>query len=229
MKKLIFSILLVSQFLVLSSCNRAIVPLEYQPKSGKGPAVILLSGIDGPANYTQFADRLKEAGYYAVLFNSNEFEYDNLDSCKLQLSKIIREALQSSRSSSRKVVVIGYSLGGWIALGAASGMSESVSAVIAYYPATTWIHDLNSYSDRFRVPILVFQGEDDVFAKCCLVEDIKQIGSAAKAKGKDFNLIIYPKAGHAFNTNALGLYNKLYDDDSWQKTMNMLNAHLPLK
>ncbi len=229
MKKIIFSILLASQFLVLSSCNRAIAPMDYQPKAGKGPAVILLSGIDGSAAYTQFADRLREAGYYALLFDSNDLDWKDLDSCKLQLSKIIRETLQSSHSSSRKVVVIGYSLGGWIALGAASGMPDTVSAVIAYYPATTWIHDLKSYSDRFKVPVLVFQGEDDVFANCCLVEDIKQIAAAAKTKGKDFNLIIYPKAGHAFNTDSLGLYNKPYDDDSWQKTMKMLNSHLPLK
>ena len=50
----------------------------YDPPSGRGPLVILLSGSDGPC-YRDYAAAVAKLGYYAVLIDSNYFhKYDSL-------------------------------------------------------------------------------------------------------------------------------------------------------
>lgn len=55
-------------------------------------------------------------------------------------------------------------------------------------------------------------GTDDRYFNCCLVERIRAMSLNAREKGKDFELIVYPEAGHGFNLGPMK--NKELDADS---------------
>jgi len=55
-------------------------------------------------------------------------------------------------------------------------------------------------------------GTDDRYFNCCLEERIRAMSLNARKKGKDFELIVYPEAGHGFNLGPMK--NKELDADS---------------
>jgi dienelactone hydrolase len=85
--------------------------------------------------------------------------------------------------------------------------------------------DMDAYISRFHVPITVLQGEADNYYGCCNVERIRSIGETARKEGRDFELTIYPGAGHGFNLGP-GKSKEL-DMDTWRKTTEALKKYLP--
>jgi dienelactone hydrolase len=209
----------------LFSCAGITGPDRYEPVSGIGPVVLMFSGRTGTGLYKEFAQRLAADGYYVLLYDANDFPINKPDECRTKIREIIKDNINQFPEKTEKVEVIGYSLGGAVALSCAAGMSKEIVGVIAYYPATIFISDHEACVDRFQVPITVLQGEEDTYFNCCTVDKIREISIAARKKGKDFELIVYPGAGHGFNLGPLK--NKELDNDSWQKTTGVLKRYLP--
>lgn len=209
---------------VLVSCAGLTVPEIYAPPSGQGPLVLMLSGRTGQALYIESAKRLADSGFRVLLTDSNEFPINETPICQDKISAAIKDHLPKFSGTTRKVVVIGYSLGGAVALSCAAGLPEVVAGVIAYYPATRLISNHEACVERFGVPITVLQGEADRYFDCCTVEKIREMQLSARKKGRDFELIVYPGAGHGFNLGPMK--DKQLDDDSWRKTMEALNKYL---
>jgi len=185
----------------------------------------MISGRTGTALYAPFARRLAETGYYVLLYDGNDFPFNQTEACQAKIRAIIKNEVQSSRRTIGKVAVIGYSLGGAVALACAAGMPEEIAGIIAYYPATNFIADHDACVDRFRVPVVVLQGEEDHYFDCCKVEMIRDMQQAALKKGQDVELIVYPQAGHGFNLGPMK--NEELDLDSWRKTTDTLKRYLP--
>ncbi len=222
---ILIPVILMMCFVVLS-CAGISGPARYEPESGGGPMVLMISGQTGPMLYAEFARRLAGSGYLVLLFGGKDLPLDKPDVCRSMIREIIKKKSRSSLGKSEKAAVLGYSLGGAVALSCAAGMAEEVAAIIAYYPATRLIPDLDACVEGFRVPIIVFQGEDDRYLNCCSVEKIREINQAAKEKGRHFELTVYPGAGHGFNLGPLK--NKELDAETWQKTIDALQRYLPL-
>jgi dienelactone hydrolase len=210
---------------VFSSCAGLTGPARYKPSSGQGPVVLMFSGRTGGRLYSEFAKRLAESGYYVLLYDGNDFPINQPDLCQAKIREIIKDNVRSSPGSPGKVAVIGYSLGGTVALSCAVGMAEEIAGVIAYYPATRLIEDYEACVDRFHVPITVLQGEEDRYFDCCTIEKIKEMSLMARKKGRDFELIVYQGAGHGFNLGPLK--TRELDIDSWRKTTDALKRYLP--
>lgn len=192
----------------------------YTPKRGKGPIVLVLSGATGPSQYHGFAVRLAEAGYYIVLLDGNDlFTRDERGKVSLQMA--IARAQRAPNGIPGKVAVIGFSLGGGVALVSATAMADEVSAVIAYYPSTSFVTDPRRFVERFRVPTLVLAGEQDRYRNCCLVETIRAIDAAATERQAEFTLVVYPGAEHGFNL-PVPAYRADFAEDAWQRTLEML-------
>lgn len=233
-KRILFLAALIIQIIVFSSCADF---LEYRPDNGKGPVVIMLAGNDGiSAHYIEFASRLKKLGYYVLLVDSRDFKWAKPGDYDSKFIEIINKAKESPYALGGKVAIIGFSRGGTVAFAYAVQMSDLISTVIAYYPATMYQSgiapivywndiDISNLADQIKVPVLAFQGDMDGWYNCCTLERISKIRDAAKAKGKEFNLVVYRGAGHMFNfkTGWSGFsYDSSYDEDSWQKTLEML-------
>lgn len=218
MNRLFFLLLTVSLF--LSACSG---PGQYVPSSGGGPVVLMLSGKSGPSLYTEFARRLADSGYTVLLQDGNDFPVNQTDLCQSRIRAILQNPVLSSVITTDKAVVIGYSLGGAVALACAAGMKEEVAGVIAYYPATRMIADHDACVERLRVPVTVLQGEEDHFFECCPSDAIRQISAKAAAQGKQMELFVYPGAGHGFNLGYLK--NRELDEDSWGKTLRALKTY----
>ena len=55
-------------------------PLKlYAKYDGKGPVVLMISGKTGTALYAPFARRLAETGYYVLLYDGNDFPFNQTE------------------------------------------------------------------------------------------------------------------------------------------------------
>lgn len=205
------------------SCAALSGPARFTPSSGHGPLILMFSGITGPTLYAEFARRLADSGYDVLLLDGKDFAINDIPACQNAIRVIIADHQLHAGTSPGKTAVLGYSLGGAVALSCAAGMPEEIAGVIAYYPATSMISDPNGCVERIRVPVTVLQGEDDYYLNCCTVEKIRNMQTAALNRGKDVALIVYPKAGHGFNLGPLK--NKTLDETSWRKTMETLKQY----
>jgi dienelactone hydrolase len=201
----------------------------YDPPSGRGPIVILLSGASGLDMYRSYAAEVAQLGYYAVLLDGNNFQGKYGKSAADDLRRVIERAQSSAKALPGKAAVIGFSRGGGGALTHAAPMPDLVSAVVAYYPATSFVSDMRAFAAKFQVPVLVLAGGRDRYHNCCLIESMRAMEAAAKEGGAPFELVVYPNAGHAFTWVNTPAYRPEDSADAWQRTKKMLSQHQPLR
>jgi dienelactone hydrolase len=225
--------IIVIFFVVALACSCATMPVTketaYDPPSGQGPIVILLSGASGPDNYRSYAAEVARLGYYAVLLDGNDFHPKYGKSAANDLRRVIERAQSSAKALPGKAAVIGFSRGGGGALTYAARMPDLVSAVVTYYPSTREVSDMRGFTAQFQVPILILAGEKDTYRNCCLIESMRAMEAAAKGGGTPFELVVYPKAHHGFNLGTSHNYRAGDAADAWQRTTRMLSQYQPLR
>lgn len=206
----------------------------FAPEKGPGPAVIVISGATGRTAYQSYATELARLGYYTVLLDGNDILSTGREGPG-NLRRAIERAQRSPQAVPGKVAVIGFSRGGGGALAHAVGMADLVSAVVVYYPFTSFKAGPVSLVRNFRVPVLFFAAERDRYRDCCLIDSARAIAAAAQESGAKFELVTYPQANHGFNLEVsargepAGAYRKDDADDAWQRTIEMLKQHHPLR
>jgi dienelactone hydrolase len=219
--------LLVLFFLVLSACVTS-PPITVTPALEKGPAVILLSGLGGDSGYQSFADAVGKLGYVAFLADINNFIYTKADAGK-NLQKLMEAVQQDSRVIPGKVAIIGFSLGGRIALVYGTSHTEKVSAVIAFYPAIIGLENMPQKATRVAVPTLILAGEKDRFFNCCRIKSIREFEVAARKASVPVTLVSYPGAAHGFNLQTYPTQYRAADaEDAWERAKSFLLKHHPL-
>jgi dienelactone hydrolase len=135
------------------------------------------------------------------------------------LRKAIERAQTSPSAVPGKAAVIGFSRGGGGSLAVAADMPEQVAAVIAYYPATSFVSDASLIAERFQVPVLILAGQRDRYHNCCPIESMRAIERGARERSKEFG----------FNLPASGNYRGDDEADAWKRTVEMLRRHQPLR
>jgi dienelactone hydrolase len=202
--------------------------IAYIPAKTPAPAVILLSGQSGPANYQDYAAEVAGLGYYAVLIDGKDILTRTQDG-NANLKKTIERAQLSPHAVKGKSAVIAFSQGGGGALAYATSMADAVSMVVMHYPATSWMKEPGTLAKRFRMPVLILTGERDRYNNnCCGVETMRAIETTAKEGATPFELVVYPQADHGFNLKSPAFRR---DDaaDAWRRTSEMLRQHHPVK
>jgi len=199
---------------------------EYEPPKGKGRAVVVLSGHSGPGNYAYVAKDLAEQGYYAVLFDGNDFWVKRGGSEAL-LKRVITHSQQSPHALPGKVAVVGFSRGGGSALTYATRMPELVSAVVVYYPGTQHITNPNNFVSEIKVPTLMFAGGRDTYNNCCLIETARKLADAAKkSQGKVIlEVFEYPNAKHGFTIKSSEAWSPTDTADAFRRTLDHLRQY----
>ena len=196
----------------------------FDPPSGRGPVVLVLSGASGPKSVEHQAANVAHLGYYAVLLDGRDFHPQTGKSAEEELRRVIERAQGSPKALPGKAAVIGFSRGGGGALTYAAPMGDVVSAIVAYYPVTTYVSNMRDFVGRFQVPILVMAGEQDGY---CPLDSLQAMEAAAQEGQKLFELVIYPRVEHAFA--ALGTPYRPEDAAAWQRTTKMLSQYHPLR
>jgi len=123
-----------------------------------------------------------------------------------------------SEMGATKIGVIGWCLGGKWSLKTALMLPEDIDATVIYYGSLT---DDQEKLTTLDMPIIGFVGTQDRLHKEFIAFDANM-----KELDKNASIHIYEGAKHAF-ANASGVaYEPVAAEDSWQKTVNFLKAHL---
>ncbi len=206
--------------------------LLYRPPVSKqpSPAVVVLHGwapygSTGAALVAAFAARFQQAGFVSLALSLRGWpETGGEDDCGLKQPSDVVKAVHwlASRPDvdARRVVLIGYSQGGQVAL-LANALAAPVRAVVALaapsdlaaWQKTTSVPGIVDYVrdvcgrgaglkprsplhavNRMKAPVLLLHGEHDTRVPA---SHSWRLSAALKDAGVNVELIVIPRAGHA--------------------------------
>ncbi len=174
-------------------------------------------------------DRLAEAGFTALapdLYNGTTVPLTEPDEAGKQMMAIemVTAAHQLSgavdellrRTGRPSVGVVGFCMGGGLALVLATQRPDAVKAVVPAYGLIPWPDAQPDYT-RLEAAVLGHAaGDDDYFTP----EAARELEAQLQGLGKDVEFHIYPGAGHAFfNEDRPEAYNRESAELLWNRTV----------
>ena len=205
----------------LALAGSALAQQEFPPPQGKGRVVVMASGMKGPGQLAPEARALAKQGYDVVLFDGNAMEGTG----GAQLKADILQAQAMPHALPGKVALVGYSLGGGMALYYGGRLPDLVAGDVVWFPATVFIKDVPGFGAKLGVPVLMFAGESDTFRGCCLVDHARALAAAAGAAGASLDLVTYPGANHDFIPEGDN-YDRAAYADAWTRMLERLKLYL---
>ena len=209
------------------------------PRTGTGPAVIILQEIFGVNGHIRsVADQYAADGYVAlapdVFWRTQprvELGYEGADREKamelLQKTKLdaavadvgaAADALGALPEVTGKIAAIGYCFGGRLAyLAAAQG---SVDLAVAYYGGG--IQNALDKADQVKVPMQFHYGELDAHIPVSAVGEVRE----RFAGRNDAEVFVYPNADHGFNCGDRASYNAHASALAHGRTLTFLGEHM---
>jgi len=196
----------------------------YTPsKEGRCPVVCALHGADGIANngYADFAQMLANRGFFVCVphyFDATGTEYaDSATVWKEYLTWLqtvsdgLDFAAQQALADGTRVGVIGFSLGGFMAI-SLGAQQPRIKAVVDFFGGLTeqTAKDLTQIA-----PVLILHGEKDDKVP---VSEAHKIARLLESRGLAYEMKLYPNAGHVLR----GLDMM----DAGQRTYFFLKRHL---
>jgi carboxymethylenebutenolidase len=198
------------------------------------PAVIIVHewwGLND--NIRAMADRLASEGYIVLAIDLYAGAVaDDANSARQMLLSVvenpeaasnnIRQAYEflSSTAGAPRVGVLGWCVGGGWALDAAIMLPNELDAVVVYYGQVT---DDDERLRAITAPILGLFGEQDTGIP---VDSVRNFERALARLRKDYEIHIYPDAGHAFANPTGNRYNAEAAEDAWARTLRFLGHNL---
>jgi carboxymethylenebutenolidase len=202
------------------------------PKSGTGPGVLVIQewwGLVPHINHV--ADRFAGEGFVALApdmyHGQTASEPDGAG--KLFMALNIAQAEKDLRgaaayllahSSTKKIGVVGFCMGGQLALFAAT-LNPSVGACVNFYG----IHP-NVKPDYAKLsgPVLGLYAERDGFVTPAVA---RQVDADIRKTGKSSEIHVYPGVDHAFfNDERPDVYDRAAAEDAWRRTLTFFRQHL---
>jgi carboxymethylenebutenolidase len=209
--------------------------------------VVLQEGFGVNAHIRDVADRLTDAGFFAVaphLYHrdgSPEVPYDDVDEAKLLMSHLSAEGLRNDldattdflrsvgyRASS--IGAVGFCMGGSVAFYAAT--RASFGAAVSFYgggvaTGRMGLPPLLELAGELRNPWLGLFGDLDTGIPVAEVEQLRELVSVAPV---DTDIVRYANAGHGFHCDARpGAYNEEAAHDAFDRAVAFLTSHLVAK
>ena len=202
------------------------------PASGKGPGVLVIQEWWGLVPHIKrVADRFAAEGFSALApdmyHGKTASEPDEAGKLFMALNiaqaeKDLRGAAKflAENSSTPKLGVVGFCMGGQLALFAAT-LNSNVAACVDFYG----IHpNVKPDYSKLSGPVLGLFAEKDGFVTPQAARDLD---AAIKKAGKQSEIHIYPGVDHGFfNDERADVYNKPAADDAWRRTLGFFRQHL---
>jgi carboxymethylenebutenolidase len=121
-----------------------------------------------------------------------------------------------------RIASIGWCLGGGWSLQTALLYPDALDAMVMYYGQVITEPERLA---PLNVPLLGFFGAED---ESIPVREVQQFRSVLADLGKNAEVLIVPRADHAFANPSGGNYNAQAADDAWIKSLAFLERHLKL-
>lgn len=204
------------------------------PAQTPAPAVIVLQEFWGlEPHIKDVADRFAAEGYVALapdLYHG--VVVDEPDEARKLMMELDHDRVVAEIESAGKfllgrddvtgdgVGIIGFCMGGGLVLKVAS-QKDLLSAAVVFYGRNP---DPIEQVSGIECPLLGIYGEEDQGIPPSEVERLRE---ALQAAGKtDFDLHIYPGAGHAFFNDQRKAYDPEASKDAWAKVQALFGKYL---
>ncbi len=205
-----------------------------EPKNGSGPGVVVIQEWWGLVDHIKdVCDRFAAEGFVALapdLYHGKSAKSPD-EAGKLMMAMRIDEAERDlgaavdylstlDSTASKKAGVVGFCMGGALALYTAT-KNPKVGACVVFYGGHPKVKpDL----PNLNAPVLGLYAEKDGFVTPELARDLER---QLKDLGKQIEVKIYKGADHAFfNDTRPEVYNAEAATDAWQRTVEFLRQHL---
>jgi|TARA_B100001105_G_scaffold81062_1_gene64258 dienelactone hydrolase/catechol 2,3-dioxygenase-like lactoylglutathione lyase family enzyme len=223
------------------------------PESGSGPGVLIITDFFGrSAFYELIAARLAQAGCVALLpepfFRDGPLEEQTTDHARARMRQWNQQrAIEDFGAAvdflaahgavtGDQIGTVGFCLGGTFVMHLACERDNL--ATVAFYgslgsppgpPIPNVMPPLKTRTTEMHGPIIGLWGDQDELID---MADVTLFGDALRARGLDYDQVVYPGLGHGFMAYS-GL-DEAHPDyelacDAWTKTIAFLRAHLPLE
>lgn len=204
------------------------------PANPNGSGVIVIQEWWGLVPHIcSVADRFAEAGFVALapdLYRGETttspdqagrmFMALNIEQTAQDLEAAIHYLLQQPSVMQDKVAVVGFCMGGQLAL-LSGTISSQVAAVVDFYGIHPNVHPDFS---KLTAPVLGIFGEQDDFVP---PQAVSALETAIQEAGGSIEACTYANATHAFfNDSRLEVYNSEAAADAWTRTLDFLQRQL---
>jgi carboxymethylenebutenolidase len=205
------------------------------PAGGTGPGVVVIQEWWGLVPHIKdVCDRFAREGFVALapdLYHGKQTtEPDEAQKAMMamqleQAATDMSGALDavSERSGRDQVGVVGFCMGGGLALLLACRRPDKVAACVPFYGVIPWSDAKPDYA-AMRAAVLGHYAEKDAFFP---PEAARALESELKSLGKQVEIHIYPGVDHAFfNDTRPEVYDEAAARLAWERTLAFLRARL---
>jgi len=209
----------------------------------RGAVVLLQEAFGVNAHIRDVTDRFAAAGYLAVaphLFHRSgdpELGYDDMQEVIPYIMQLTADGLEADLEASfsylaergyegRKVAVVGFCMGGSIAL--VAGCYWELGAAVTFYgggitQGRFGFPPLLDLAATLQTPWLGMFGDQDGSIPTPEVEALR--GVVEKA-APDAEIVRYPDANHGFHCDARESYHEASAKDGWERALAFIDEHL---
>lgn len=207
------------------------------PEQGAGPGVVVIQEYWGLVPHIEdLCDRLAGEGFTALApdlyHGTTTSEPDeagklmmalNLGQAATDMGAAVDHLRSSEAVRGAGVGVIGFCMGGGLALVLATQRPDDVRACVAFYGLVPWE---SVHPDWSRMEAAVqghFAEEDELFSS----EQARALEATLRELGKDVEAFHYPNVGHAFfNDTRPEAYDASAASTAWTRALEFLRAKL---
>ena len=207
------------------------------PKEGSGPGVIVIQEWWGLVDHIKdVCDRFADEGFVALapdMYHGKTTKSPDeagklmmalrIDQAEKDLSAAVQYLSTLDSTTSKKLGVVGFCMGGALSLYAAT-KNQNIGACVVFYG----IHPkVKPDLPNLNAPVLGFFGEKDHSVPPDVVHNLER---QIKNLGKQVEMKIYPGADHAFfNDTRPEVYKADAAADARQRTIKFFREHLSAK
>ncbi len=203
--------------------------------AGSGPGVLVIQEWWGLVPHIKdVVDRFAEAGFTALApdLYHGESSTESDGAGKLMMALNLEQAgkdlsgaitLLQERSGQSKVGVVGYCMGGGLALVVASQRPDAVAAAAPYYGVIPWASAQPDWA-AISAKVVGEYAEHDDFAG---PEATRALEAQLRSLGKDATMHIHAGTHHAFFNDARPeVYSADASADAWARTTDLFRTSL---
>jgi carboxymethylenebutenolidase len=207
------------------------------PEGGIGPGLIVIQEWWGLVDHIKdVCERFAAAGFFALapdLYHGQQVQPGEpdeagkammamrMDQAARDMSGAVDEVLR--RCTGDQVGVIGFCMGGGLALVLATQRPDAVAAVVPCYGIIPWPDAQPDYGAMTAAVLGHYAEKDSFFTP----DAANALADELRGLGKSVEIVIYPDTDHAFFNDSR---EEVYDPDAsralWDRTVSFFSEHL---